>query len=128
MSDPERQAFLPMPSFHPKPKPPLTPPRLVQRQLSLVIFLIVSIFLAIPLLQRIRDSVCGGPSFLVGIGFCDAPSDADWDLFYHLGGNGPWIPKIDGVEYSNAKLPKECSVDQVHMVRWIGFELRFFSF
>jgi len=128
MSDIERQAFLPLPSSQPELKPLPNRPRLVRRQLSLIIFLVVSIFLAIPLLRQIRDGVCGRPSFLVGVGFCDTPPDADWDIFYHLGGNGPWIPKIDGVEYSNAKLPKECAVDQVHMVRWIGSEFCFFSF
>ncbi|KIW17291.1 hypothetical protein PV08_04482 [Exophiala spinifera] len=39
-----------------------------------------------------------------------------WHLFYHLGGNGPWIPRVSGIEYSNASLPKHCSVDQVHML------------
>jgi hypothetical protein len=37
-------------------------------------------------------------------------------LFYHLGGNGPWIPKADGLKHPDVPLPKHCMVDQVHMV------------
>lgn len=43
-------------------------------------------------------------------------SSEEWNLFQHLGGNGPWIEKSG----SNAELsiapPEGCSVDQVHMV------------
>ena len=39
-----------------------------------------------------------------------------WNLFYHLGGNGPWIPKRDGLGHPNDPLPPTCSVDQVHML------------
>lgn len=41
----------------------------------------------------------------------------DWNILYHLGGNGPWIEKIDGDSQSLGIAPPEgCSVDQVHMV------------
>ena len=39
-----------------------------------------------------------------------------WNLLYHLGGNGPWIEKIDGVIAEGIGPPKGCLVEQVHMV------------
>lgn len=40
-----------------------------------------------------------------------------WNLLQHLGGNGPWIEKIDeGEEMSSLAPPEGCSVDQVHLV------------
>jgi len=38
-----------------------------------------------------------------------------WNLLYHLGGNGPWIEKVDGVVKGGIGVP-ECRVEQVHMV------------
>ena len=43
--------------------------------------------------------------------------DNDWNIVYHLGGNGPWIEKTDGLETPGLKPPKECVIDQVHLVR-----------
>jgi acid phosphatase len=41
----------------------------------------------------------------------------DWNILYHLGGNGPWVEKsIDVVEEGIAP-PEGCEVVQVHMVR-----------
>lgn len=37
------------------------------------------------------------------------------DLFYHLGGNGPWIPKINGTVGEGIEPPAGCQVTQVHM-------------
>ena len=42
--------------------------------------------------------------------------DVEWNLFYHLGGNGPWIPKVDGVVRDTLAPPAGCVVNQVHMV------------
>lgn len=39
-----------------------------------------------------------------------------WNLSYHQGGNGPWVPKVKGVVQDNQRLPVGCEVDQVHMV------------
>ncbi|KAK5175349.1 uncharacterized protein LTR77_000488 [Saxophila tyrrhenica] len=39
-----------------------------------------------------------------------------WDLRYHLGGNGPWIPKLNGTTGGNINVPKGCKVEQVHMI------------
>lgn len=41
----------------------------------------------------------------------------DWNILYHLGGNGPWIPKVDGVVEGGLAPPEGCRVEQVHMVR-----------
>lgn len=38
-------------------------------------------------------------------------------MFYHLGGNGPWIAKVDGVVGNDISPPEDCSIQQVHMVR-----------
>jgi hypothetical protein len=41
-----------------------------------------------------------------------------WNILYHLGGNGPWIPKIDGVVKGGIDVPEGCEVQQIHMVRF----------
>ena len=43
-------------------------------------------------------------------------NDTGWNLFYHLGGNRPWIPKVEGVIHGTLAPPTGCDVDQVHMV------------
>ena len=43
-------------------------------------------------------------------------NDTGWNLFYPLGGNGPWIPKVEGVIHGTLAPPTGCDVDQVHMV------------
>ena len=48
-----------------------------------------------------------------------------WDLFQHLGGNGPWIRKEIGVLSHDFALPRSCRVEQAHIVSpfsltWIG--------
>lgn len=44
-------------------------------------------------------------------------SQNEWNLLYHLGGNGPWIEKFDGdPDVAGVNPPDGCSVDQVHMV------------
>ncbi|KAI9754503.1 MAG: hypothetical protein M4579_004673 [Chaenotheca gracillima] len=40
----------------------------------------------------------------------------DWDILYHLGGNSPWIKKIDGVVDTTVEPPAGCEVEQVHMM------------
>ena len=42
------------------------------------------------------------------------------ELFYHLGGNGPWIPKINGTIDEGIEPPAGCRVTQVHMVWHCG--------
>ncbi|EXJ86519.1 hypothetical protein A1O3_03470 [Capronia epimyces CBS 606.96] len=91
-------------------------PGLWRRRLFLVILIAISAFLAASFLGQIRNEVCQTSSLLPTFGLCPAVLVAIWDLFYHLGGNGPWIPKIDGIGYSDALLPEECSVDQVHVL------------
>lgn len=39
-----------------------------------------------------------------------------WNLLYHLGGNGPWVEKVDGVVEGGIQVPGGCEVDMVHMV------------
>ncbi|KAI9044943.1 uncharacterized protein KD926_011116 [Aspergillus affinis] len=47
-----------------------------------------------------------------------SPCDGDdWNLLHYLGGNGPWIEKIDGEHVSEGIGPPErCSIEQVHMM------------
>jgi hypothetical protein len=67
--------------------------------------------------DRIFESICITYASIAGTSFCSSGLvNSDWNLFYHLGGNGPWIPKIDGTEYRDAPFPDGCVVDQVHMV------------
>lgn len=40
----------------------------------------------------------------------------EWNILYHLGGNGPWVEKVDGVATGGIEVPEGCSVDMVHMV------------
>ncbi|KAK8250562.1 histidine phosphatase superfamily [Phyllosticta capitalensis] len=40
----------------------------------------------------------------------------DWNILYHLGGNGPWVEKVDGVVHGGIAAPDGCVVDQVHMM------------
>lgn len=43
----------------------------------------------------------------------------DWNLFGHLGGNGPWIEKVNaryGTYERDGEPPAGCVIDQVHMV------------
>lgn len=39
-----------------------------------------------------------------------------WSLFYHLGGNGPWIPRVDDVVEGGIDAPEGCKIDMIHMV------------
>ncbi|RPB27592.1 phosphoglycerate mutase-like protein [Terfezia boudieri ATCC MYA-4762] len=41
---------------------------------------------------------------------------AQWNILYHLGGNGPWIPKIDGVVDGGIAIPNGCKIDMIHMM------------
>jgi acid phosphatase len=43
-----------------------------------------------------------------------------WNILYHLGGNGPWIEKVDGVTKGGINVPEGCEVDMVHMVHPIS--------
>ena len=40
----------------------------------------------------------------------------DWNILYHLGGNGPWVEKVIDVVEGGIAVPKGCEVEQVHMV------------
>ena len=52
----------------------------------------------------------------------------DWNILYHLGGNGPWIPKVDGVVEGGIDVPQGCNIEQIHMVGLaIDFEVSVLS-
>lgn len=53
---------------------------------------------------------------LSGIESLQRARDNDWNLLYHLGGNGPWIEKVDGVVEGGTAPREGCVVEQVHMV------------
>ena len=46
-----------------------------------------------------------------------------WDILYHVGGNGPWIQKVDGTLGESIEPPVGCKVEQVHMVSTISGSL-----
>jgi hypothetical protein len=41
----------------------------------------------------------------------------DWNILYHLGGNGPWVEKVIDILDEHIAPPESCEVVQVHMVR-----------
>jgi len=43
-------------------------------------------------------------------------SASSWNILYHLGGNGPWIPRLENGTEDDLAPPHGCRVDQVHMV------------
>jgi acid phosphatase len=49
-------------------------------------------------------------------------TDDDWNILYHLGGNGPWVEKVIDVVEGGIAVPEGCDVEQVHMV---GFHAGF---
>ncbi|KAF8472654.1 multiple inositol polyphosphate phosphatase [Kalaharituber pfeilii] len=52
--------------------------------------------------------------------FFQNPSDTStshkWNLLYHLGGNGPWVQRVDNLVKGGIDVPKGCKVDMVHMM------------
>jgi hypothetical protein len=40
----------------------------------------------------------------------------DWNILYHLGGNGPWIEKLENTVAGGIAAPEGCEVEQVHMM------------
>lgn len=40
----------------------------------------------------------------------------DWNVLYHLGGNGPWVEKVIDIVDSGIAIPNGCEVEQVHMM------------
>lgn len=40
----------------------------------------------------------------------------EWNILYHLGGNGPWVEKVIDVVDEGIAVPEGCHVEQVHMV------------
>ncbi|KAF9698195.1 hypothetical protein EKO04_003905 [Ascochyta lentis] len=40
----------------------------------------------------------------------------DWNILYHLGGNGPWVEKVVDVVDTGIAVPDGCEVEQVHMM------------
>jgi acid phosphatase len=40
----------------------------------------------------------------------------DWNILYHLGGNGPWVEKVIDVVDTGIAVPNGCKIEQVHMV------------
>ncbi|KAG0636336.1 histidine phosphatase superfamily [Tuber brumale] len=40
----------------------------------------------------------------------------EWNILYHLGGNGPWVEKVDGVVKGGIQVPNDCEIDMAHMM------------
>lgn len=45
----------------------------------------------------------------------------EWNLLYHLGGNGPWIPRVDDIVDGGIAVPEACRIDMIHMVYSLTF-------
>lgn len=111
--------------------------------LLLLVTIVIAIALSFLSLDQIFVSLKtrlenGEPSSLHGFlihaldkGFCSPTTqqdheEDDWNLFYHLGGNGPWIEKVDaryGTYEKDGTAPPGCVIDQVHMVRKLKGEM-----
>jgi acid phosphatase len=51
-------------------------------------------------------------------------TDNDWNILYHLGGNGPWVEKVIDIVEGGIAVPEGCDVEQVHMVSFhAGFQV-----
>jgi hypothetical protein len=46
----------------------------------------------------------------------------DWNILYHLGGNGPWVEKVVDIVDGGIAPPEGCEVVQVHMVCYLLLE------
>lgn len=57
----------------------------------------------------------------------DKGRQGQWNILYHLGGNSPWIQKIDDVVEGGFDPPKGCAVDMIHMVSCFIFSNVSFS-
>lgn len=40
----------------------------------------------------------------------------DWNVLHHMGGNGPWIEKVEDIVPGGIAVPKGCEIDQIHMM------------
>lgn len=43
--------------------------------------------------------------------------DGEWDILYHLGGNGPWIENKLEARVGGVHVPDGCVLDMAHLVR-----------
>ena len=90
-------------------------PRNIPRRRKFLALVTLIVLLAWFLSDRIHETLCS----LSGASapWClSTESYSEFNLFYHLGGNGPWIPKRDGLGHPEDPLPETCVVDQVHML------------
>ena len=88
------------------------------RKKKFLISLVFAAFIVWLLSDRIAESACTSYESFAATSFCSSGFiNSEWNLFYHLGGNGPWIPKADGHGDVNDPLPDGCVIDQVHLVR-----------
>lgn len=68
---------------------------------------LAELFAQVPLLENALPA---------GLARSTASVNGKPELFYHLGGNGPWIPKVSGTVEGGVQPPEGCHVTQVHMV------------
>ena len=86
----------------------------------LIVLPLLLFYLSAPFRHIVCDS-----SGILRTTVCSGSKAESWDLFYHLGGNGPWIPKAQSTTVPDEPLPAGCIVDQVHMVRRTFIEAHF---
>jgi len=87
--------------------------KMMTRIIWLSITLLASLYLYItaPTLQQ---TFCSTSGFFILNYICPESTLRTWNLFYHLGGNGPWIPRASAGRFE--RLPLKCEIDQVHMI------------
>ncbi len=78
-------------------------------------------FATVPSNNWIRQ-ILGVSQWQLRRAWTSAKARPDWNILYHIGGNGPWIQKVDGVVQEGIGSPAGCHVEQVHMVS-MGYSL-----
>ena len=93
------------------------PLRRAVRKKQTIAIVLVAILCFFLLRRALTEHICPWLQPSVAAAFCSfSNTHFEWNLFYHLGGNGPWVRKQDAYGNVNDPLPTGCVVDQVHMV------------
>lgn len=86
--------------------------KMFMRILTVLTFCVTAYVLLSGLSKADLD-VCTWMPFSSLLMLCPHNDASEWNLFYHLGGNGPWIPRASA---GDGTLPMKCVVDQAHML------------
>lgn len=89
---------------------------IVAALLALLLGVYGSTSLQLPGYQTIEQFANTLRQSILGSGRASRPLESNWNILYHLGGNGPWIEKTNDIVDGGIEPPPGCRIDQVHMV------------